>query len=173
MILNHCNDSFPTVSNMILFWRKSNNFNMTSFSTSVELYFKISVRLSGLFLHIESEIPLGWHLRSLFFKNKYSFSLFYTPKVAERCIFWHFLAFLPSSQGDRDGQIWVILGLWLLCRDISRCMLNCVTICIFRCMGGHRILLGHQRMIFSSTFAQLSGGPGWSDLSNSGFMASF
>ena len=168
MILNHRNDSFPTVSNMTLFWRKSNNFNMTSFSTSVELYFKISVRPSGHFLHIFLHL-LGWHLRLLFFQK----NIFCPVLCSERCILCHFLAFLPSSQGDREGQIWVILGVWLLCRNISICMLNCVTICIFMSMGGHRILLGHQRMIFSGTFAQLSGGPGWSDLSNSEFMASF
>ena len=83
---------------------------MTSFSTSVELYFKISVRPSGLFLHIESEIPLRVTSPVVVFPKKTFFALFYA----------------------------------ILCHFVP----------------------------YSCIFAQLSGRPGRSDLSNSGCMAS-
>ena len=142
MILNHHNDSFPRVCNMTLFWRINNNFNMTSFSTSVERFCKISIRPSGLLWGNMFRYLLG-DISGRFYQF-FKISIFCPVLSSERCILCHFLAFLPTSQGDRDGQIWVILGLWLLCRDISRCMLNCVTIFIFRFMGGHWIQASHM-----------------------------
>ena len=167
---------------------------MMSFSTSAELYFKISVRPSGPFLHIESEIYFFGYFRVISLgvslslsKNPFQKSVLWS----EMCILCHFLAFLPSSQVDRYGQIWVVLGLWLLCRDIHRYMLNFLTISIFTHRGRAWIWPGPRTsqipglstseygkgrnmyfVPFSGIFAQLSGGPGWSDLSRSGFMAS-
>ena len=175
MILNHRDESFPTVINMTLFWRKimfsiwRHSQLLLSFILkypSVRLDFFCTLNLKYTFLD-----TLGSYLRAFL-------SVF--PKIhskknvlwSEICILCHFLAYFPSSQVDQDGQIWVALGFWLLCRDISRCMLNFVTIFIFRPMGGPRILLGPQNVTFSGIFAQLSGGPLWSDLSSSGFMAS-
>ena len=115
MILNPRDESFPTVYKPIL--KKNNNFNMTSFSTSVELYFKISVRPSGLFLHIESEIYFFGYFRVI------------SPGVS-----------LSFSKNPFQKKRFVVRNMYFV--------------------------------PFSGIFAQLSGGPLWSDLSSSGFMAS-